>query len=338
MKKTCLYPALAALILCGCAKTPATGLNDANKRYFDAWIRVNHPDAKANSLGVYILEEQEGTGALAGDADTSPYIRLDYVSRSLAGVVDDTNIASVARQTGDYEEGNYYGPQVWKRSDNALPAGVDDVISTMRVGGRTKFVVPGWLMTTDRYDTAADYLANVSGTPMIYEFTLRDLITDVKKWETDSVGRYVARQFPGKSVSDSLKYGFYYFRTGEPSSTVTFPEDTTIYINYTGRLLDGTVFDTTVKDTAKFYGIYSADRTYGPSSVKWYSADEDYTKIQLGSSEVINGFAYALFQMHPHEKGSAVFYSGVGYGTSGSGESIPGYAPLRFDIEIVDKP
>ena len=42
--------------------------------------------------------------------------------------------------------------------------------------------------------------------------------------------------------------------------------------------------------------------------------------------------------MHPHEKGTAVFYSGVGYGSSGSGSTIPAYAPLRFDIEIVDKP
>ena len=42
--------------------------------------------------------------------------------------------------------------------------------------------------------------------------------------------------------------------------------------------------------------------------------------------------------MHPHEKGTAVFYSGLGYTYRGSGGSIPAYSPLHFDLEIVDKP
>ena len=103
-------------------------------------------------------------------------------------------------------------------------------------------------------------------------------------------------------------------------------------------MLDGHVFDTNVKDSAKFYGIYSASRTYAPSSVTWFGSDGKYSDIKLGGSSVIDGFAYALSKMHPHEKGTAVFYSGIGYGSSGSGSTIPAYAPLRFDIEIVDKP
>ena len=63
-----------------------------------------------------------------------------------------------------------------------------------------------------------------------------------------------------------------------------------------------------------------------------------YKDITLDSSNVIEGFAYALSLMHPHEKGMTLFYSGVGYKESGSGDAIPGFSPLRFDIEIVDKP
>ena len=38
------------------------------------------------------------------------------------------------------------------------------------------------------------------------------------------------------------------------------------------------------------------------------------------------------------EKGIGVFYSPLGYNYSGSGASIPGYAPLIFEIEVVEKP
>jgi FKBP-type peptidyl-prolyl cis-trans isomerase len=38
------------------------------------------------------------------------------------------------------------------------------------------------------------------------------------------------------------------------------------------------------------------------------------------------------------EKGMGVFYSPLGYSFNGSGSSIPGYAPLIFEIEIVAKP
>ncbi len=344
MKKFYLYLAIPALAVCGCAKAPTAGLNDAAKRYFDAWIHVNHPDATPTALGSYIIEKKEGTGAVAGDATTSPYVLVDYTVRSLDGSVQETNRESVARQVGTYEETDFYGPDVWQREGNALPAGLDEVISSMRVGGSATFAVPGWLLATSRYDNASGYLANVNGSSgsALYEVSLLDLIRDVRKWEADSIGRYIAKEFPGKSVADSLKYGFYYFRTGEPSSTREFPSDTTIYINYIGRLLDGTVFDTNVKDSAKFYGIYDASRVYSPTSVEWFSTsgdeEEDYKDITLDSSTIIEGFAFTLFQMHPHEKGTGIFYSPLGYKSTGSGSSIPGYSPLRFDIQIVDKP
>lgn len=338
MKRNLLYTAFLALVLCACGKEPVIGLNDSNKLFFDSWIQVNHPDATPSSMGSYVLKETPGSGTAAGTADVSPYVRVNYVVRDLDGIIQSTSRRDVAQRIGTYDEKNYYGPVVWLRGEGHLSAGLDDAISPMKIGGTRTVAIPGWLNTTSRYATEEEYLANVSGTSTVFDLELVEVIPDVKKWETDSLGRYVVRTFPGKSVSDSLKYGFYYFRTGAPSSEKEFPTDTTIYINYVARLLDGHVFDTNVKDSAKFYGLYSASRTYEPSSITWFSSDGSYSDIKMGGSSVIDGFAYALSKMHPHEKGAAVFYSGVGYGSSGSGSTIPAYAPLRFDIEIVDKP
>lgn len=337
MKRTSLYLALAALAVCGCAKDPVAGLNDSAKLYFDSWIHVNYPNAPKTALGVYTLDETPGTGAQAGSAETTPYVRVEYVVRDLAGRIGSTSSEELCKQLGEYVVNDYYGPEVWARGENVLSAGVDDALSTMQVGGTKRFVIPGWLQTTSRYATEKEYLENVSGSsPAIYEVKLLELISDIKKWETDSIGRYVSRNFPGKSVRDSLKYGFYYFESKAPMEGQRFSSDTTIYINYVGRLLNGTIFDTNVKDTAKFYGIYSASRTYGPSSVTISKEDDELT-VKMGSSSVIDGFQETILQMGPYAKGISVFYSTIGYGTSGSGSSIPAYAPLRFDIEVVNK-
>ena len=65
---------------------------------------------------------------------------------------------------------------------------------------------------------------------------------------------------------------------------------------------------------------------------------DEYSDITLSSSSVISGFALTLWQMKAFEKGVGIFYSPLGYSYSGSGSSIPGYAPLIFEIEIVEEP
>ena len=71
--------------------------------------------------------------------------------------------------------------------------------------------------------------------------------------------------------------------------------------------------------------------------------NEDYTEITLGGSSssdgstTINGFAYCLSKLKAYEKGICAFYSALGYSYSGSGNVIPSFAPLTFEIEIVDK-
>ena len=352
MKKTLSY-LLCLLVVGACARTVETGKNDAAKRYFDAWIHVNHPDLTPTALGAYVLSDKEGSGSPVGESDK--YVRLNYTLRSLDGNVTATTYPELARQLGTWSETAWFGPVIWALGEGSLNAGLDEMISTMRVGGIRRSVVPGWLMTTSRYGSAQDYIDNVTGTNTIYEIELLETIEDTDKWELDSLGRFFALNYPQLSVKDSLKYGFYYVQTKAPAEEKTaaaedsddddseesdagFPADTTIYINYTGRLLDGRVFDTTVADTAKMYGLYSSSKTYSPISVQY--THDDYTKITITSDKtsVIDGFSYMLWRMGPYEQGSGIFYSGLGYAASGSGSSIPAYSPLRFDIEVVDKP
>lgn len=343
MKKVILsfIAAAAVLMTTGCAKHAATGANEANKRYFDAWMSLNYPELYEKGpvgIGIYVIKEEEGTGI---EVKEDGYVLLDYVITDLEGNISSYTTKEIAEQLGTYAEGNYYGPKFQTTIEGTLPAGLAEAFKGMKVGGSKKVIIPTWLMSYEEFDTEEEYLKESTSTPSaIYEFTVRDFTEDATEWQIGKIGEYFrenADTFGEMTVADSLPdhKGFYYKQLVAPVDTTSFSKDTTIYINYTGRLIDGTVFDTTDERLAKDSGLWSASKTYAPVSIKW---GEKYSDITMGSGGVITGFGLTLWQMREFEKGIGVFTSDYGYGYSGSGDNIPGFAPLVFEIEIVPKP
>lgn len=326
--------ALAATVTltAGCAKSVSSGKNDLNVMYFNAWLKAHYPDAQKTQLGAYIIKDEPGTGELIGDSRKSPYVYASYTVTDLEGNISATTFSEVSKMLGDYVSTDYYGDHVLSRVENESYAGINDMLSTMRVGGRRTAVIPGWLMSQAVYDTEDDYLRNVTGTEAIYTISVSDRMEDVIQWELDSLETYMARNYPG---IDTVAKGFYYVQLKEPIDTTAFDGDATVYINYTGRLLNGQAFDTTVKDTAKTNGIYSATKSYGPTHVTWNK--EDYRSITLGdsNSEIIEGFAKTVSMMKTGEVGLGIFHSAYGYNTKGGGSAIPSYSPLIFEIQVL---
>ena len=83
------------------------------------------------------------------------------------------------------------------------------------------------------------------------------------------------------------------------------PQDS-VYVNYVGRLPDGTVFDQS-------------------SQPQWFRLDS-----------VIAGWRSALVQMPVGAKWRLAIPSSQAYGTDGAGDLIAPYTPLVFDIELLD--
>jgi FKBP-type peptidyl-prolyl cis-trans isomerase FklB len=333
--KTAAY-ILAGFVVLSCAKAVKTGPNEAEQRYFNAWMSQNHPGVQPTGLGIYILEEEDGTGATVKE---DGFIYADYVTTDLEGNITSYTDKQTAKQLGKYDTTSFYGPKVMSTTEGTMPAGLAEALIGMKEGGRKKVIIPSWLMSHMSYETEEEYLASSSSSAStIYDITVRTYTDSIQLHEINLIEDYIKKNpqiFNSKMVNDTT--GFYYQPLSENISTEKFEKDTTIYINYTGRLLNGLVFDTTIEKVAKDNGIYSSSRTYGPTEVNW---GEKYDDITLGSSKstVIPGFALTLWHMHPMEKGMGVFYSPLGYSFNGSGSSIPGYAPLIFEIEIVAKP
>ena len=82
--------AVAILALASsCAKETTTYENDDVKLYLDAWMSVNHPGVQPTGLGVYIIDDQPGSGEAVTDDDYYYFIR--YTATDLNGNISGTS-------------------------------------------------------------------------------------------------------------------------------------------------------------------------------------------------------------------------------------------------------
>ena len=100
----------------------------------------------------------------------------------------------------------------------------------------------------------------------------------------------------------------------------------TVYIEYSGFLEDGTLFDTSSPNVAKQFGTFDEQRAIqnGYSTLPYV----------MGSNKMIPGFIEGLSKLKKGEK--AVFFIpfNLGYGEQGAGNVIPPNANLIFEVEV----
>ncbi len=96
-----------------------------------------------------------------------------------------------------------------------------------------------------------------------------------------------------------------------------------VKINYTGQLLDGTVFDTSIETVAKQHNKYNSARKYEP------------LEFTIGKRQMIPGFEIAAKQLNKGGKAIVLIPSELAYRDRDLGEIKP-YSPLLFTIELVD--
>jgi len=97
-----------------------------------------------------------------------------------------------------------------------------------------------------------------------------------------------------------------------------------VKVNYTGYLLDGTVFDTSIEETAKEAGIYTPGRPYNP------------IEFLLGQGRVIKGWDIGIGLLGVGGKAKLVIPSPLAYGNRSTGALIKANSTLVFTVELVE--
>ena len=107
------------------------------------------------------------------------------------------------------------------------------------------------------------------------------------------------------------KSGLFYIVRNPGTGTATPRFGQEVVVNYDGRLLDGTRFDSS------------------------YAQGVPFT-FHIGTGEVIKGWDEAFLTMHKGEKRTLIIPYWLAYGTAGHGRTIPPRATLVFDVELID--
>lgn len=329
--------ALMALVAAGCAKENTINTGEKAQKYLEMFIQKYYPYVNENEYGLFVLEDSPGTGSVWNENLAFTYSSTTI--RSLSGTITSTTDENLAKQLGSYALGDYYGPKFQQTGEDKSFAGLDRLLTGMRVGGTRKAIIPSWLLTTKRYGTMKEYIdACSSEQHLVYTVTLAGQSTDIVETEKDSLSRYVQRHYgsvqPSAYNSDDPDGSFYFISDSTAFiGTPRFPADTIIQLNYTGKLLNGQVFDTTIEKVAKDAGIYSSSKSYKPVSL---TIATNYSEFKMdGASSLITGFESGLKKMRwLNQKATVLFISNLGYTSSGSGQTIPPYSPLLFELEL----
>jgi len=84
-----------------------------------------------------------------------------------------------------------------------------------------------------------------------------------------------------------------------------------VKVHYTGKLLNGIVFDSSVTRGQPF-------------------------EFPLGQGRVIRGWDEGIAMLNVGSKATLIIPSELGYGERGAGRDIPPFAPLVFEVELID--
>ncbi len=154
------------------------------------------------------------------------------------------------------------------------------------------------------------------------EATEKQRIENQKNDEKDAkaIKEYLEKN---KLKAEKTASGLYYIiekeGTGENAKA-----GNTVAVNYKGQLLNGKVFDTSIKEESEKAGLQQPGRTFEP------------IKFALGQQMVIKGWDEGITLFKKGGKGILLIPSSLAYGARGAGKDIPPFSPLRFDIELVD--
>jgi FKBP-type peptidyl-prolyl cis-trans isomerase len=179
---------------------------------------------------------------------------------------------------------------------------------------------------------------NLDSTLMMrYQFRINEIMTNEKfmTYEQEIMNNFLINQLKKDTrkidaylsekgiKADTLPSGVRYVIT-TPGTGETAKSGQTVTVNYTGYLLSGEYFDSSIQSVAEAKNLFDPSRKYGPFSVT------------IDRSNVIQGWHDALKTMNKGAKGTFYIPSTLAYGPQQRSAVIKPNSILVFELEAVD--
>ena len=251
------------------------------------YIEKNDITVQSTESGLYYIETKEGDGRQPVEGDS---VVVNYIGLNLTRRVFDTNIESVAIDNMIWSQYGYYSPFGFLVGSAGIIEGWNEGIMFMKEGGEATLLLPSSI-AFQNYE------------PVLYEITLLKVYSPDE--ETEILEQYLTEN---NITTEPKESGLYYIET-ETGTGLQPQQGDTVYVHYTGKLIDGTVFDT--------------------------SEGGNPFSFELGVGYVIQGWDEGIAYMKEGGKATLIIPSQLGYGSTGA-TSIPPYSTLIFDVELVD--
>jgi len=258
------------------------------------YFKKNNIKATRTASGLYYTISQQATGANIAPGQMAS---VNYTGRLLNGNVFDSNTDSA------YKHVEPFNLTVGK---GQVIKGWDEGLQLMGKGTKGTLYIPSGL-AYGRQDRSPQIPAN---SILVFDMEIVD-VTDQASQDDKLIQEYLKQN----NITNAIKTpsGLYYTISqkglgGNPT------KGKKVTMNYTGKLLNGNVFDS------------NTDPKFG--HVKPF-------EFTLGMGQVIKGWDEGVALLQIGSKGTFFIPSGLGYGPNAMGAKIPANSVLLFDVELV---
>jgi FKBP-type peptidyl-prolyl cis-trans isomerase len=289
-----LLLASGSLLTSSCKKddvvTDYTAADDATIQKYVADNKI--ANAQKQSSGLYFIPVVTNAGA----AQPKPG---EVVSVLYTGTLLNGNTIYSTSQ-------NDNTPASFLSQRNQVIPGFDEGVSLMHKGDKATLLIPSGLA----FGTTGSGSTVPANAVVRYEIELVDINPSFAVPDDNLIKRYLDKN--KITAAQKQASGLYFVPTQLNPSGTPAKSGTTASVLYTGKLLNGTVFD--------------ASSLHGNTPLNFV----------VGSGSLIPGFDEGVSLMRKGEKATLLIPSALAYGDKGSPPSIAPNTTIIFDIEVVD--
>ncbi len=283
----------------------ATKLKEAEPAILSKYIAANKISAQPLASGLYFMESKVGTG---NKPKTGDMVKINFT----VSLLDGKELFSTLKNGGPMPV--EYG----KPFENK---GFEEAIGLMKKGGTAKLIVPSVLAFGEqgRGQMVAPY------TTLLYDVELVGIQSKAAYEKEKAAAQKIQEQAAANAKTDEPVLLQKYLKDNKISAKPTASglyfidlkkgngakaaKGKSVSVHYTGRLLNGNVFDSSV-------GKKPFD-------------------FVLGQGQVIPGWDEGVAMMSVGGKAKLIIPSSLAYGAQAMGDKLPAYSTLVFEVELL---